>query len=175
MGDFRKLRVWRHAHALMLNVHRVAAGIRGAQYLSLRSQMIRAAMSIPTNIVEGRAQKSERDFVRFLGYAIASTRELEYHLLAARDLGVISQDECETLMNQTVEVRKMLTGLIARLEARTVTRTMKGPVVVKLHAVSAVAVSAWRMPLLPELTPLLPAYLGNLDASMPGITRIAFL
>jgi four helix bundle protein len=119
MGDFRKLRVWRHAHALMLNVHRVSSTIRGAQYVSLRSQMMRAAMSIPANIVEGRAQKSERDFLRFLGYAIASTRELEYHLLAGRDLGVIPPDQCEALINQTVEVRKMLAGLIAKLESHT--------------------------------------------------------
>jgi four helix bundle protein len=119
MGDFRKLRVWRSAHALMLNAHAVAAGIRGSAYASLRSQIIRAAMSIPANIVEGRAQSSEREFARFLGYAIASTRELEYHLLAARDLGVISQDDAEQLFVQTTAVRKMLHGLKSKLDGRT--------------------------------------------------------
>ena len=66
MQDFKKLHVWRKAHALALNAHRVAGQIRGASYLSLRSQLIRAAMSIPTNIVEGRAKHSEREFCRFL-------------------------------------------------------------------------------------------------------------
>jgi four helix bundle protein len=114
----------------MLNTHRVAMGIRGAQYLSLRSQLIRAAMSIPTNIVEGRAQKSERDFLRFLGYAIGSTRELEYHLLAARDIGAIAPIDCESLLSQTIEVRRMLLGLCRKLESGTpsrVPRTVKGP------------------------------------------------
>jgi len=45
MSDFKKLRVWRKAHALMLNVHRVAASIRGSQYAALRSQMVRAMAS----------------------------------------------------------------------------------------------------------------------------------
>lgn len=56
MSDFKKLRVWRKAHALTLNAHRVAASIRGRQYAALRSQMIRAAMSVTANIVEGREQ-----------------------------------------------------------------------------------------------------------------------
>ena len=99
----------------MLDVHRVAKGIRGAQYLSLRSQIIRAAMSIPANIVEGRAQKSERDFARFLGYAIASTHELEYHLLAARDIGVVTTAHHERLAMQIEDVRKMLHGLVGTL------------------------------------------------------------
>jgi four helix bundle protein len=88
MADFRKLEVWRRAHELMLKVHLLAGELRGGAYLSLRSQIIRAAMSIPANIVEGRAQRTDRDFSRFLGYAIASASELEYHLLAARDLGL---------------------------------------------------------------------------------------
>ena len=60
MSDFKKLRVWRKSHALTLNVHRVAASIRGSQYAPLRSQMIRAAMSVSANIVEGREQRNER-------------------------------------------------------------------------------------------------------------------
>jgi four helix bundle protein len=76
MADFEKLLVWRKAHALALNVHSVATGIRGSNYASLRSQMIRASMSIPANIVEGKGQKSGREFARFLGYSINSSSEL---------------------------------------------------------------------------------------------------
>jgi four helix bundle protein len=115
MADYRKLRVWQHAHALMLDVHRLVKGIRGSQYLSLRSQIMRAAMSIPANIVEGRAQKSERDFARFLGYALASTLELEYELLVARDIGVLGVADHARLSAQVEDVRKMLHGLIATL------------------------------------------------------------
>jgi four helix bundle protein len=112
MGDFKKLDVWRKAHELALQAHRVATRIRGAQYLSLRSQIIRAAMSIPANIVEGRARKSERDFSRFLGYALASTSELEYHLIVARDICVVSEEEFQLLLVRLLQVRKMLHGLL---------------------------------------------------------------
>lgn len=50
MADFKKLLVWQKAHTMALDAHRVAGRIRGADHSSLRSQMIRAAMSVPTNI-----------------------------------------------------------------------------------------------------------------------------
>jgi hypothetical protein len=51
--DFKKLKVWHKAHVMAMDVHRVAGQIRGAKHFSLRNQMIRAAQSVPTNIVEG--------------------------------------------------------------------------------------------------------------------------
>jgi four helix bundle protein len=66
MSDFKKLEVWKKAHQLALDAHKAALTIRRAHYVSLRSQIIRAAMSIPANIVEGREQASEKDFARFL-------------------------------------------------------------------------------------------------------------
>ena len=116
MGDFKRLHVWRKAHALALNVHRVAARIRGSQYASLRSQMIRAAMSIPANIVEGTGQKSGRDFGRFLRYALNSSAELEYHLIVARDIRAVAQTDFLSLLSQVIEVRRMLHGLLNRLD-----------------------------------------------------------
>lgn len=58
-----------------------------------------------------------REFVRSLGYAVASASELEYHLQKARDLELITLGEYLALMTQLVEVRKMLYGLIRRLRA----------------------------------------------------------
>jgi four helix bundle protein len=90
MSDFKKLDVWRKSHALALNVHRAAKRIRGRDYIALRSQMLRAAMSIPTNMVEGSGQRSRPEFARFLIIALNSATELEYHLISAKDFGVIS-------------------------------------------------------------------------------------
>ena len=115
MSDFKKLRVWRKAHALTLNVHRVAASIRGAHYAPLRSQMVRAAMSVSANIVEGREQRTEREFARFLGYALASTSELEHHLIVARDLRAITDADFSSTIDQLIDVRKMLHGLLGKL------------------------------------------------------------
>ncbi|MDB4870493.1 MAG: ribosomal protein [Gemmatimonadales bacterium] len=72
-------------------------------------------MSIPTNIVEGSGQESRREFGRFLRYAANSATELEYHLVIARDIRAISLNDYATLVSQTVEVRKMLRGLIKRV------------------------------------------------------------
>ncbi len=75
MSDFKRLQVWQKAHALSLCIHRVSTRMRGAGYASIRSQIFRAAMSIPANIAEGRRQKSEKEFARFLGYALNSSLE----------------------------------------------------------------------------------------------------
>ena len=114
MSDFKKLLVWRKSHALALNVHRVATQIRGRDQISLRSQMLRAAMSIPSNIVEGTGKGSAAEFCRFLAIAVGSTSELEYHLMMARDTKIISNSDFDALSRQAIDIRKMLCGLIAK-------------------------------------------------------------
>lgn len=76
-------------------------------------------MSIAANIVEGRSQKSEREFARFLGYALHSSTELEHHLIVARDIEVIVENDFVSLISQTITVRKMLYGLLERLSEST--------------------------------------------------------
>ena len=126
MSNFRKLEVWRRAHALVLNVHRAAKKIRGSDYVALRSQMIRASMSIPTNLVEGVGQKSAREFARFIRISLNSANELDYHLLVARDFEVMPTHEYRALLNETVQVRKMLHGLVRSIEVRSVDGGQKG-------------------------------------------------
>ena len=75
-------------------------------------------MSIPTNIVEGNGHKSNSEFIRFLGYSINSATELEYHLLVARDLELLSKSEFNSLVDQVTEVRKMTYGLIGYLRRK---------------------------------------------------------
>jgi four helix bundle protein len=73
--------------------------------------MIRSAMSVPTNIVEGRGQASDRDYCRFLRYSINSSSELENLLIMARDVEAIRASDYKSLRDQVIEVRKMLYGL----------------------------------------------------------------
>lgn len=119
MSDFRKLDVWEKSHALLLNVHGAIKNIRGADYVALRNQMLRAGMSVPTNLVEGVGQKSAKEFARFIRISLNSSTELEYHLLVARDFEVMEVDPYNTLVRETIEVRKMLYGLLRKVEART--------------------------------------------------------
>ena len=113
--DFKKLKVWQKAHVMTLDVHRVAGQIKGAKHASLRSRILKGAMSVPTNIAEGSSQQSAHEFSRFLRIALNSTTQLEYHLLAARDLKAVRPTDCLTLMSQVIEVRKMLHGLLRYL------------------------------------------------------------
>ncbi len=74
-------------------------------------------MSVPTNIVEGCSQQSAREYSRFVRIALNSTTELEYHLVAARDLAAVRASDSLTLISQVIEVRKMLYGLLRYLES----------------------------------------------------------
>jgi four helix bundle protein len=116
--DFKKLKVWQKAHVMALDAHRLAGQIRGTKHASLRSQITRAAMSVPTNIVEGCSQQSAREYSRFVRIALNSTTELEYHVLAARDLAAVRASDSLTLISQAIEVRKMLYGLLHYLKSR---------------------------------------------------------
>lgn len=116
MADHARLLVWQKAHRVALESNRIAIKIRSAAYGSLKAQIIRAAISIPANIVEGRAQKGDREFSRFLRYSAASAAELEYHLQVGQECGVINPKEANLLRDDVSEVRRMLAALIQRLE-----------------------------------------------------------
>ena len=115
MSDFRKLSVWRKAHALALNVHRTTGVIRGSGAHSLRSALSRASLSISTDIVEGSSQTTRKHFGKFVRLALNATAELEYQLIVARDTKKMSAISYDSLSSQTLEVKKMLHGLLGYL------------------------------------------------------------
>ncbi len=118
MGDFKELKVWQKAQAVALDSHRVAQRIRSSDHSSFRSQIIRAAFSIPANIVEGNGVQSPREYARFVRIALNSANELEYHLLTARDLNLIPEVAATTLITNVIEVKKMLHGLLRYLSTK---------------------------------------------------------
>lgn len=74
-------------------------------------------MSIASNIAEGSAKQSDREFARYVRISLGSSTESENHLLLAGDLGLIERAEFETLNEQVADVRKMLNGLVKKLVA----------------------------------------------------------
>ena len=72
-------------------------------------------LSIPANIAEGAGKSGNREFRRFLNIALGSAVETDYHLLAARDLGLLEAAIYEDLSARTMEVRRMLGGLIRKV------------------------------------------------------------
>ena len=117
MQDYRNLHVWQKAHRLTLRAYGFAATLKVPAAWPLRDQLIRAAISVPSNIAEGTGRGSDPDFARFVDYALGSLNELEYDLLLAHDLRFLQADEHTQICEQLVEVRRMLSGLRAQLKA----------------------------------------------------------
>jgi four helix bundle protein len=114
MHNFRRLLVWQKAHAATLEVERLAARIPRRGNAELVSQLRRAAVSVPGNIVHACGRASDREFARYLGIALASAGEVEYHLELAADTGRIPRAEFDRRKAELIEVRRMLVGLIRR-------------------------------------------------------------
>ena len=117
MKDFRKLQVWEKAHQLALALYHVTASFPRDETYGLASQMRRAAASIPSNIAEGCGRDGDAELSRFCTIARGSASELEYQILLARDLKLIQPNEFEELTQQTVEIKRMLTVLVQKLNA----------------------------------------------------------
>ena len=115
MQDFRNLQVWKKSHRLVLDAYAESAKLTNARLFSLRDQLLRAATSVPANLAEGCGRTGDREFRRFVRVALGSASELEYHLLLARDLGVLPDAAYERLARAAVEVKRMLSGLAQAL------------------------------------------------------------
>ena len=115
MRDFKRLEIWRRAHALAIALHELAADYGKLGYGHLRSQLLRAADSIATNIAEGCGSESNREFARFLDMSIKSASETENHLISVRDLKLMSQENLLLYSNATIEIRRMTFGYRKRV------------------------------------------------------------
>ena len=118
MQDYRKLKVWHKAHVVAIDIHRVAGGFPRRDGVALTSQLRRAALSIPANIAEGAGKVGDVEFRRYVLIALGSASETTYHLLVARDLHLIDLATYNDLTGRIVEVRRMLTGLLNRLDPK---------------------------------------------------------
>ncbi|MBZ0301988.1 MAG: four helix bundle protein [Anaerolineae bacterium] len=118
MSDCKKLMVWEKAHRLTLDIYQMTATFPKEKLYGLTSQVKRAAASVPANIAEGSGRGSNPELFRFLRIATGSAYELEYHILLAHDLNLLTEENYERLNSQVMEVKRMLTGLIQHLETK---------------------------------------------------------
>jgi four helix bundle protein len=115
--DFRDLKVWEKAHAVTLEMYRVTNSFPRDERYGLTSQIRRCSASIAANIAEGCGRRGNGEFHRFLQVASGSASELDYHLLLARDLCFLGNDQYGSIAKQLGELRRMLTALILRVDA----------------------------------------------------------
>jgi four helix bundle protein len=116
---YRNLIAWQKAKRLALDVYRCTRKFPRDEIYGLTSQMRRAAVSVPSNIAEGKGRYSQKGFVQFLYHARGSLLELETQLSIARDLDYIDLPVFERLESETEELGRILNGLINRFQVPT--------------------------------------------------------
>lgn len=115
MQDFRKLEVWRRSHAFVLRIYKISRQLPVDERFGLRSQIRRAASSIPANIAEGCGRRGRTELRQFLHMSMGSASEVEYYLLLARDLKMIDATGHGQAEAELLEIKRMLAGLLQRL------------------------------------------------------------
>jgi len=116
--SYQDLKVWQVAMALANDVYTVTAEFPKREWYGLASQVRRAAVSVPSNVAEGHARGSTRDFLRFLAVAQGSLAEVETQLLIAARQGILANEAVSTLLATADEVGKMLRSLRISLKAK---------------------------------------------------------
>ncbi len=106
--------------------HQLTAGFPSAETYGLTSQMRRAASSIPSNIAEGCGRDGDAELARFCAIARGSASELEYQILLSRDLKLMQPEDYERLTGQAVELKRMLTVLVQKLNAERLGSPLNG-------------------------------------------------
>jgi four helix bundle protein len=116
--DHGKLRVFHQAHDLTLAIYRHTREFPKDEWFGLRAQMRRAAVSVPTNLVEGNARSSTRDYLRFLYVALGSSCELHYLIKLTQEVGYPSGPSWIHLVKHSESVAKQLQRLVQEMEQR---------------------------------------------------------
>ncbi len=114
--DTSKLLVWQKSHELVLKIYEITKDFPQCEMFGLVSQIRRASVSVPSNIVEGKARGSNKEYKRFLLMARGSLEEVKYQLLLARDLKYIDEAIYIEVYNKVDEVGRLLGGLIKKLD-----------------------------------------------------------
>ena len=121
-SHFRELEVWQLSMALAKSVYQLAATFPRAERYGLSSQIQRCAVSIPSNIAEGNARASTRDYARFVSMALGSSAELQTQLLLSAELGLGTETDRAAALELCDRVGQMLQrlrqGLVRRLDAK---------------------------------------------------------
>ncbi|MCK5527454.1 MAG: four helix bundle protein, partial [Candidatus Latescibacteria bacterium] len=113
------LLVWQEAMDLVVTCYQVTKTFPKSEMYGLVSQLQRAAVSIPSNISEGRARQHSKEFLQSLSIACGSLAEVETHIQIAERLHYMDSDNVKQLLDKTAEIGRMLHGLRRSIEKRT--------------------------------------------------------
>ena len=115
----KKLNVWKESIELARDVYTLTSRFPSEERFGLTSQMRRAAISIPSNVAEGAARRSKKEFKNFVGMAQGSLSELDTQFELAVALGYLNRNDLGGLEERMLKIDKMLSGLIRSLTKET--------------------------------------------------------
>lgn len=110
--SFTDLRAWKEGYKLALMIYKETKNFPKDELFGLVSQLRRCGVSITSNIAEGFSRQSYKEKVNFYFIALGSVTELQNQTLIARDVGYIREDKFQEIAKQSVEVHKIINGLI---------------------------------------------------------------
>lgn len=113
--SFEDLDVWKRSCRQAVDVYRTMESCR--KY-SIKDQMERSGLSVPSNIAEGQERDSNGDFVRFLRIAKGSNGELRTQIYIAAELGLLEKGKSREMIAESKEISAMLQGLVRSIQAR---------------------------------------------------------
>jgi four helix bundle protein len=111
-GTYKDLEVWQCAMALVLSIYRSTAQFPREEMFGLTSQLRRAAVSVASNIAEGKGRFSDRELSQFLAVARGSVFEVETQIAIASGLGFLAAPQSHELLKRCGEIGRLLNGLI---------------------------------------------------------------
>ncbi len=116
MRDFRKLDIWKNGIIIVAQIYKISENLPADERFGLKSQITRAAVSIPSNIAEGCSRNSEMEFKRFLEIAMGSLFELETQLIITIELDFMEKEQLEAVLNLISKEAKMINSLISKIK-----------------------------------------------------------
>ncbi|MCM2310427.1 MAG: four helix bundle protein [Steroidobacteraceae bacterium] len=114
----RRLVLWQKSIRLAAEIHQVSRRLPKHELFGLAAQMNRAAISIPSNVAEGAARHTTRDYMRFLYIARGSSAEIDTQLVLAEEMGYFTHDELAPVLAISDEVGRLLNAVITALHRR---------------------------------------------------------
>ncbi|MGE5803762.1 MAG: four helix bundle protein [Gemmatimonadota bacterium] len=116
--DYRDLELWQKAMDLVVETYRITKCFPGEERYGLIAQLRRAAVSIPSNIAEGRGRSGLGSFLYHLSVANGSLVELETQYIIAERLGYLNRSTAGAGLEKSGEVRRLLAGMVRALRAK---------------------------------------------------------
>ncbi len=110
--SFTDLKAWQESHNIVIWIYKITKNFPKEEVFGLTNQMRRCVVSVTSNIAEGFSRSSKKDKSQFYTIALGSVTELQSQLLVAKDIQYISKQEFKQIADKTVEINKMINGLI---------------------------------------------------------------